>query len=163
MWVCALCEASERGTMVVRSSVEADICTYCENELKRQGRRYCRTGKHSSSDFPSPAYRTCRACINDRRRTRYHDNLDERRAALRDYYAAHPEQERTRSLRYRNRHIERVRANDRHRYHTKPEVRERKLTGALQWCQRNRAYCLNLYRLQAMRRKLRILRQIRGT
>ena len=45
MWACALCEATEAGTLVTRRK-NSQLCDWCLAELKRTARLWCTRGRH---------------------------------------------------------------------------------------------------------------------
>lgn len=86
MFVCALCEASEKGTAVKKRHGKVKICTWCEAELQRTGRGFCNDCLRA---FPLTEIRDgkyCRACKHARNAAYYAANRDRERARSHHYY-----------------------------------------------------------------------------
>lgn len=62
-WACALCESTLAGLSVTRSQTDRGICTWCEEQLAKTGKRRCRTcNQKKSPDAFNVGWVTCRPC-----------------------------------------------------------------------------------------------------
>lgn len=171
VWQCDLCESSERGRGVVRSKRWPDLCTWCESEMVRTGRKPCRKcGAIKMLEEYPPDKRqadgrrsACRICHQARKRAWQYANREARNARRRARYAANPEP---------------FKAAQRARYAANPEPHRRKMRAYNRaHAATRRAYDQEYRRLHRdiarqqnnvrthhyrQRRKLRLLRQIRG-
>lgn len=95
-WICLNCEASEKGTGVVRSKTTLSLCTYCVASLQRSGRAWCRRGKHVvASVGKHPRWcATCRSEANRAYREANHERALER---VKEWKKAHPGRPRKRA------------------------------------------------------------------
>jgi hypothetical protein len=163
-WQCALCEATDAGTMVTRSKRRKALCTDCDADLLARGYDWCPSGAHKArqTDMATSGAR-CRACEAARtRRDR------------RDYSKAWRERNRERHLaygaEYRQRNRDALRARRRAYYWRDPATaraysrqmyakhidKKRVWRKAIYW--RDPLGARRASRLYAIRQKLRILR-----
>lgn len=175
MWQCVLCESTLGGTIVQRAQSDKSICTWCESELARTGRKRCRScGTPKALDLFARDKRRadgrtshCLACRQEQGKEWREQNPDYQPA----YRVAHQEEIRTWGRAYRERNRERVRemarVEMRRRYHRDPATINARNRA---WVQANRervnaaqrARMAGRYPERYQRRKLRMLREMRG-
>lgn len=159
---CLLCECTSEGTAVVFRRKQ-QICTWCEDELAKRGRRFCNTCKSIKPIADMVIDRPmCRNCRIARRSDRSEHNRvwrERNREHVAAYTRAHYAANRERILAYKrakyHANHEAARERARQSYWRHPETSRRR---AARWRAVHRDRYAMYTRIWRTRRKLRILR-----
>ncbi len=168
MWICALCEATEKGTAVKRAGPKAPICSWCADQLAKRAHAFCRKCRQPRPLPMGTAHKGawCVECDKAYMRAKYERNREERLAYQRQYHDAHREEGRVRNRIYRATHRAQINARKRARDHANPMVKrasdarwraknpDYQRTQGAKWRAANPGYG----RLYRARRKLAIIR-----
>lgn len=159
-FTCVLCECSSAGSEVQRDKRERDLCTWCVAELECTSRRWCRGCKTVKAAALFARWR-CKACINAYSRARYAANPEARaksNAKVAAWKKANPE----RAAAVRGRAPSQQPAARRAKMQNDPAYAERQRASVRAWQARNRERIRENTRQYKLRKKLEVLRQIRG-
>jgi hypothetical protein len=88
-WCCQKC--SGMGKIIPRATPRSKICSWCADELRKAGQRWCSNGRHgvAAGAWASSSAAMCRNCQHDRNQAYRQAHIDAALDYSRAYHAAH--------------------------------------------------------------------------